>query len=297
MYLLAFLLIISLPQLFTITAALDASAPLEERKVGRQYPTEIVSKRMLESKVENGEVITFYEYTVRTSRETIIKMINEDWETYEYIKYFRGKSAADEWRRQQIETVTNGPEYVESKIKVVKHGEKCITYDVVLYSRIWPEKVISDPVNMDFVVHGYVDGVHGHMLNDLDNLWYDALFGDTQYSWIDNTAHGYGAFWETQSYQVDYPPGVITIRNHALLYWGPGDPHEFGEWSMGNVHHEHTELLHHVVDDWDVIRDSLRDDFQDESFVDLVDLVDGGNAGPYQQIQHDGRKLRVWLNS
>lgn len=292
---LTLLFLILIPQSFIITASLN-SAPIEERKTGRKYPAEVVSKKVLESVVENGEVSTFYEYTVRTSRETIIKMINEDWETYEYIKYFKGKSAADEWRSQQIEAATNGPEYVESTIGVNKHGEKCITYGKMLYGRIWPWEEPHDPVNINFVGSGYVDTVHAHMLNDLDILWYDAI-GDSLYGWIDNTAHGGGAWWETQSYQVDYPPGAITVRNHARLYWAPADPHEFGQWSMGGVHHEHTEWFWHVVDDWDNIRNSLAADFADESFCSGAESHWEDNEGWWQNVYHDGYSIRIRLTS
>ena len=291
------LILVLVPQLFIVKASLN-STPIEERKTGRRYPVEVVSKKVLETRIENGEVTTFYEYTVRTSRETLIKMINEDWETYEDIKYSRGQSAADEWRSKQLEVMKNAPEYVESKIKVVKHGEKCITYGSMLCSMIWPWIVENDPVNINFVEDGSAGNVFSHMIYDLDTLWYSAI-GSGLYGFIDNTANGGSSEWKTQDSQVDYPPGAWYIRNHTRLYDGGYDSHQFGYWSMGGVHHEHWNWwpppCGHIVVDWDDIRDSLATDFEDESFVSDVEFIDEGNQGWPQGVETDGYSARIWL--
>ncbi len=289
------LAILLIPQFIAAITPLVASTKPEEKLVGREYPVEVVSIREIESLSASDEVSTLYEYTVRISRKTIIKMIKEDWETYEYIALVQGKSAAKEWRKQEIEKAMNGPDYIELTITMVQFGEKSITYYNGLYQS--PTGSPTDPVNLDFVGQGSAGTVLNHMVNNLDNHWAYPAWGISLYAFIDERPHGGSLRVESQWAQLDYPPGEFLYeRNHARIFAGGYDPHGFGYWSIGGAHFERWHYLYHIIVSWDDAEALIRDDFLDEPFCSRFEHVEGYNKHINQGVPHDGKISRLWLD-
>ena len=65
--------------------------PYSTGPAGRKYPCEVVSERITQTIVwPDGRSDTYHECVVRTSRETMIKMINDDRETFGFISLTQG---------------------------------------------------------------------------------------------------------------------------------------------------------------------------------------------------------------
>lgn len=286
------------PQFLIMSAGSVTSTVPVERKTSRIYPTEVVSERVVETRVEDGEPSTLYEVTLRISKETTIKMIEEDWETYEYTAYASGREAADRQLRERLESALNGPAYREVKVMGVKHGEGCITYAYALYNPDTGDP--QDPVNLVFYGDGLASIVRLHMLTNLDNEWVDAL-GSTLITYINEQPHG-GDPWyaESQAYQLDYPEGqFFGERYHIRIYVGGNDPHGlFGDWSVEGVHHEvwDWDIWNHVINmGWEYAEAFVRNDFADESFYAGVEYHYENNEGDWQGYSNNGYSSRIHL--
>ena len=93
-------------------------------------------------------------------------------------------------------------------------------------------------------------------------------------------------------------PSCIGPRYHVRI-WDMGEDSNFGRWSLGSAHHEHTvcdPLCHHVIDNWQSALSALRSSLEGGRATVSISTVSIGNAGLYQGVQFDGSVLRVELS-
>ncbi len=104
---------------------------------------------------------------------------------------------------------------------------------------------------------------------------------------------------ETPNTQGQIPP-CWGPRFHVRI-WDMGYDPDFGWWSTGAVHHEHTEcnpfpLCHHVIDGWEDAEFEARSTFaQGASTVAILDYA-LGNARSYQGVYNDGNATFIRLS-
>jgi hypothetical protein len=74
-----------------------------------------------------------------------------------------------------------------------------------------------------------------------------------------------------------------------------------GHWSIGAVHHEHTEctlsifFCHHVIDSWEQAEAQVRSTFTTSSAALSISSLHLNNTGLYQGIYNDGNATLIQL--
>ncbi len=115
------------------------------------------------------------------------------------------------------------------------------------------------------------------------------------------TLHG-----RTYDFNMETP----DTRNQAPPCWGPryhiriwdmGTDPVLGHWSIGAVHHEHTEcsfiiVCHHVIDSWGQAEALVRSTFASGTVALSISNYTLNNSGFYQGAYNDGNAALIQLS-
>ncbi len=159
-----------------------------------------------------------------------------------------------------------------------------------------------EPVNAVFWGQGDAAVVNHHMVIQLG--WYDCrATGTTKWAFIqDNHFGGHSEQWTSPDYQV-CKGNYFGTRFHARVYDGYYDPHQFGEWSIVEIHKEvwSWRRFNHVVVSWEEAEGLVRGDFTGKSYVSSLGNLNLGNAGCFGNYDpfpcNDGNAASIQLNS
>jgi hypothetical protein len=99
---------------------------------------------------------------------------------------------------------------------------------------------------------------------------------------------------------ISQSPACWGPRYHIRI-WDMGTDPVFGHWSIGAVHHEHSECAyiiycHHVVDGWENAEALARSTFLDGTSALSVINYRLNNAGLFQGIINDGNATLIQLS-
>ncbi len=104
---------------------------------------------------------------------------------------------------------------------------------------------------------------------------------------------------ETPDTRGQIPP-CYGPRYH-LRIWDMGTDPVLGHWSIGAVHHEHTEctlrifFCHHVIDSWEGAETLVRSTLINSSVTLSISSLQLNNTGLYQGIYNDGNATLIQL--
>jgi hypothetical protein len=225
----------------------------------------------------------FKEETVKVKKPSMEELLDVNKEYFNFLRKNLGEKG-EEMVNQAInnwaEYLEKAPDEIEVKLKLVKVGEKCITfwpYQDVQFALDNPLTVEEDdPINLIFYNTGSAWDVQYDMKNWIDNTWADAS-GWSARTYIDDTANGGTAYWKWQDYQLengDYWGYRYHIRIFGSEY---PDPHWADEWSDANVHYERWTGTGHEIISYEQAENFVKNDFSDEWFVGNIWYANLGN--------------------
>ena len=144
-------------------------------------------------------------------------------------------------------------------------------------------------------------GIHDRgFANNVENIidtyashgWKNAS-GGNQYVYIDNTAHGGIAYWQTTSYQLE-EGSYFGTRHHVRVFSGSYDSHgQFDHWSVGAVHKEQWNGFGHTILSWESAETELKNDLNGKTGVGSIGNLSIGNSGYYQGKYNDGTAKKI----
>ncbi len=110
----------------------------------------------------------------------------------------------------------------------------------------------------------------------------------------------YDVNMETPDTRSQVPP-CYGPRYHIRV-WDMGTDPVLGHWSIGAVHHEHTEctlrifFCHHVIDSWEQAEHLVRSTFVNSSVTLSISSLQLNNISLYQGIYNDGNATLIQLS-
>lgn len=225
----------------------------------------------------------FKEETVKIKKPSMEELLDVNEEYFNFLRKNlgeKGEELVNQAIKNWAEDIKKSPDEIEVKLKLVKVGEKCITfwpYQDVQF--IWDNPATveeDDPINLIFYNTGSAWDVQYDMENWIDNTW-DGASGLSARTYIDDTANGGTAYWKWQDYQLEHG-SYWTTRYHIRIFGSEyPDPHWADEWSIANVHYEYFTGWSHEIISYEDAEDFVKDDFADESFVGNIWYADLGN--------------------
>lgn len=229
------------------------------------------------------------EKTVEFKKQTIQDLLEDNKEYLEYLRKNIGQEAAERHVQFLREALQAVPENGIIRLKLVEVGWDSITFWPYTSNAIGGS--ISDPINLVFYKKGNALNVNNKMDYSLTNNWDPTLFSHTQYTYIDDTAHGGSAYWERDIYTLANGPAYGT-RYHIRIFEGTYDTHVpgFAYWSIAGVHKETWSWtqLKHIIDSWEEAETFVKNDFTGKSFVGSIGTANLNNAGTFQGKYNDG---------
>jgi len=187
----------------------------------------------------------------------------------------KGEELVNQAIKNWAEELEETPDEIEVKLKLVKVGEKCITFWA--YQDVIAPGVEDDPINLIFYNTGSAWDVQYDMENWIDNTWDGGASGWSARTYIDDTANGGTAYWKLQDYQLENGD-YFGYRYHIRIFGSEySDPHWADEWSIANVHYERWTGTKHQYISYEDAEDFVKDDFADEGFVGSIWYTNLGN--------------------
>ncbi len=267
---------IAIVLLLVVGGALGANSIGSERR----FPSKVVEK------------------TVELKKQTIQELIEDNKEYLEYLRKNIGPEAVSKHIRSLEEALEKVPYNGTTSLKLVEVGWESISF--------WPYTSdaiggsISDPINLVFYNKGNGLNVNNKIDYSLTNSWDPTWLSNTQYTYIDDTAHGGSAYWERDSYTLANGPAYGT-RYHIRIFNGTYDTHVpgFAYWSNAGVHKETWSWtqLKHIIDSWEEAETFIKNDFAGKSFVGSIGTTNLNNAGTFQGQYNDGNAPVIELIS
>jgi hypothetical protein len=97
----------------------------------------------------------------------------------------------------------------------------------------------------------------------------------------------------------DQNPPCFGPRYHIRI-WDMGTDPVLGHWSVGAVHHEHTEctfiiICQHVIDSWEQAEAFVRSTFANGTAALSISTLALNNTGLYQRVYNDGNATLIRL--
>lgn len=214
----------------------------------------------------------------------------------EYLDFLRtlgpdGKKAAAQEIAGYAENLKNLK--TEMTVDVIRIGENSIYFSPVTYEP--STYAIKDPVNVVF--HESGSAANANYITDVyaDDSWHSAA-GGTQLAYIDESAHGGSAYFQTSSYQLE--EGNFYDRKHLRQFVGSYDTHgTFDYWSIAGVHEEvwNWGTFSHDIVSWENAEQHIRDDLSGKTGVGTISNYNTNYSGSLQGSTFDKYAAQVEL--
>ncbi len=271
----------------------DANNVAKEN-TAKRYNVEILERTVLDTIYENGQKTERQIHKIKLiDIPTLEDLKNDDAEYLDFLRTLGpdGEKAAATIIADYAKNLENLE--TEFSVDVIRIGEHSIYFSPVTYDP--SSYALKDPVNVIF--HQSGSAANANYITDVyaNHSWHNAV-GGSQLAYIDESAHGGSAYFQTSSYQLE--EGNFWDRTHLRQFVGNYDTHgTFDYWSIAGVHNETWDVYHHVIDTqgWETAELEISIDLSGKTGVGTISSYNTGYSGTLQGQPFDKYQALIEL--